>query len=390
MTYLAQPAGTSDTTGRPAIECDATRSAISGWATLWSYVGTAAGIASLPLVVVCIELGGPEYSQTTRQLASLGTTFSILMFTIGGIIGATMLWTGRRLRKSLRRYAWTEWQIGYLNLGSGYVELRDSSGSPVSQLVLSTFRRGTIANYETQTCWFAGDPMKYGAISRPGGGTPRYAYRSPISKSDLEKAGLPAEQAANGLWKLPTGHRPKRSTTENKPRTSTTEHKRHGGIDDPDFPSPRRLRRTLAYLLDIAIHIATGFVITGVRSGALSAEVSPPDWSLTTVNPFEVFLWFLVASFIDRVILQAIWHTTIGKAPFGLVVIDRETGRYPRLSRLIGGWFAMSYILLEFVDNPSFYLLPAVRRRDLRERHNSPSTPDTSTVEANPGRTAIP
>ncbi|WP_167488698.1 RDD family protein [Nocardia terpenica] len=158
--------------------------------------------------------------------------------------------------------------------------------------------------------------------------------------------------------------------------------KRHGASNDPDYPSPRTLRRTLAFLLDMAIHIACGIG----AGAAVSPEFSPEalrhsDWQHLGVNPAAVVGCWLAASFIDRVIIQAIAHTTIGKAVFGLVVLCPDTGQIPSPGRLLAAWLLDVWMPIAILadiagnggslgpDKIGDYILPAVRRRDLRQ-HN--------------------
>lgn len=49
-------------------------------------------------------------------------------------------------------------------------------------------------------------------------------------------------------------------------------------------------------------------------------------WGNLQINWAMVVGCFLLASFVDRVLIQAVTRTTLGKAVFGLVVIDRDTG----------------------------------------------------------------
>lgn len=150
-----------------------------------------------------------------------------------------------------------------------------------------------------------------------------------------------------------------------------------GGLDDDRFPSPRRLRRALAYVFDVVLHVVIGFGMYFVASPAIQSAVAHREWDDLQVDPMVLVGWFVAASFLDRVVLQAISHTTLGKAVFGLVVIDRESGRYPRPARLLAAWlFGLVLFVLAVGDGPDLgrtdrYVLPSVRRRDIGATRSS-------------------
>ncbi|MFD3594891.1 RDD family protein [Nocardia sp. NPDC058640] len=164
-----------------------------------------------------------------------------------------------------------------------------------------------------------------------------------------------------------------------------------GGVEDERFPSPRRLRRTLAYLLDIAIHVTIGLGMFFVSSPATQFAVVHGEWDRLHINGAAVIGFSLLASFIDRVLLQAITHTTIGKAIFGLVIIDRDTGRYPRMRWLLASWLVSGLLAIQLPfalmaldgvgpERPERYMLPAVRRRDVEAGAPSAQPPPTDTT----------
>ncbi|WP_446225777.1 RDD family protein [Nocardia sp. IBHARD005] len=174
--------------------------------------------------------------------------------------------------------------------------------------------------------------------------------------------------------------------------------------------SERHHRRTLAYLLDIIVHVAIGLGMFFVSSPATQNAVMHQEWSGLQVNWVAVIGFSLLTSFIDRVILQAMTHTTIGKAIFGLVIIDRDTGRYPRLRWLLASWLVSGLLAIQLPfalmsldgvgpERPERYMLPAVRRRDVRASANrenpptntttNPSAPDADQSNAVRGRHAV-
>ncbi|MFD3702833.1 RDD family protein [Nocardia sp. NPDC058658] len=150
-----------------------------------------------------------------------------------------------------------------------------------------------------------------------------------------------------------------------------------GGLDDDSFPTPRTLRRILAYLLDVAAHVSIAACLVLVGNPAAQHAIAQEDWNALRPSVGAIIGCFLLISFIDRVLVQAKTHTTIGKVVFGLVIIDRDTGRYPRMRWLLATWLVGLFLALMVPivliamgggagpDRPERYLLPAVRRRDV-------------------------
>ncbi|MFD3594892.1 hypothetical protein ACFWU5_19380 [Nocardia sp. NPDC058640] len=93
-------------------------------------------------------------------------------------------------------------------------------------------------------------------------------------------------------------------------------------------------------------------------------------------------------SFLDRVVLQTFSHTTVGKLMFDLVIVDRDTGRYPRFRWLLGVWMIGLIKPLLVVGNspvperPQRYTLPAVRRSDMDAALANPHHSTTSSAHA--------
>ncbi|MFD3702831.1 RDD family protein [Nocardia sp. NPDC058658] len=252
--------------------------------------------------------------------------------------------------------------------------------------------------------WFAGDPDKIGLIAQPGGARSRLAHRSgihtppqfgraiapsgsdPASPSELLQNSTPheSEPRHNG------GHPSTRSPSTNPPAAL------FGGLDDVRFHSPRKLRRTLAYLLDVVAHVTIGLGTFFVSSPATQFAVTHREWTELQINWVAVIGYSLLASFIDRVVLQTITHTTIGKAVFGLVIIDRDTGRYPRMRWLLASWLVSGLLAIQLPfalmsldgigpERPERYMLPAVRRRDVRAGAPNGGSPPTATTTSPSG-----
>ncbi|MFD6159521.1 RDD family protein [Nocardia sp. NPDC060256] len=314
-------------------------------------------------------------SRISAQVAGIAG----IVFVIGTIVGGVFGWIGHRKRKALRRYPWVAWPIRYISVGADeWVELIGQDGVPVSALQLSTWpsERRKLVNHQTPQIWFAGDPLKYGVISGPGGGDLRYAYRStpktppeltfrtddPSSRGDLDTSSRPPYELVRERGSLamkPVGGTPE----ESKP---------YGRKGDVRYPSPRMVRRVLAFVLDWFIHVGCGVgAAIAATPGFAPDAIARHDWQHIGVNPVVVIGFFLAASAIDRIIIQSIFHTTIGKALFGLVVVRPQDGKYPSFGRLLAVWLFHVYLPLAIFgngagpDRAEDYFLPAVRRRDV-------------------------
>lgn len=301
-----------------------------------------------------------------------GAEVAGVVFVIGVLVCGVFGWLGHRKRKVLRRYSWQAWPVRYLcNGGDEWIELIGASGEPVSTLQLSTWptERGKLVNLQTRELWFAGDPRKYGVVSRPGGADLRYAFRS-TPRLPAEHAHRPDEAHA---MQTSTDSERRSHRADLQATAAPAAPKRHGGKDDAQYPSPRLLRRCLAFLVDWIVHVGCGIGAAIAVSPAFAADaIARQNWQHTGVNPVVVFGFFLVASAIDRIAIQAVFHTTIGKALFGLVVIRPQDGAYPSFKQLLAVWLFDVYLPIAVLgdgigpDRPQDYFLPAVRRRDRR------------------------
>ncbi|MBF6327448.1 RDD family protein [Nocardia transvalensis] len=371
---------------QPAISWPATRAAVRRQSVL-PWLLLIAGLACLPLSLVLIDIQDRAPSEGARAAIGVSANLSAAVFTVGIIFGGGYGWIRRRRRKALRRYPWVRWPINYISTGRNeWVELLDANGQPVSGLILSTWAKdiGKLVNQSTTEVWFAGDPQKYGVISRPGGGDLRYAYRAKsrppprFTFRDREPDGHPRTTGGtNGATNNFEMHRENGKVVMKPPdgRPET----RHGALGDSRYPSPRGMRRTIAFLVDWLLHV--GCAIGGgvaVSPDFSTAAVRSLDWRHVGVNLVAMVGFWLAASAADRVLVQSIFHTTLGKAIFGLVVIRPDNGRFPSFGKLLGVWLVDFYLaialpigLLTFSnlpgpDNLEDYFLPAVRRRDVK------------------------
>ncbi|MVU82280.1 hypothetical protein GPX89_34215 [Nocardia sp. ET3-3] len=152
----------------PAARANLRASAFRAWLLLL------AGIGSAVLAVFLIDRSvNPDF------LISITTQLSGVFGILGTVFGAAAVWLHHRKSRSLRRHPWTAWPITYIGGGRyEWVALLGPTGKPVTVLLLSTWphQRGKLINHTTMQAWFAGDPLRYGVISRPGGSDLRYAY----------------------------------------------------------------------------------------------------------------------------------------------------------------------------------------------------------------------
>ncbi|MGF7124144.1 RDD family protein [Rhodococcus sp. AG1013] len=136
---------------------------------------------------------------------------------------------------------------------------------------------------------------------------------------------------------------------------------KHGESDDPRYPSPRQLRQAIAFVIDLVLHIAVGVVgmIVCLDIPAVS------DWA-----PLALPIGWILASLLQRVVAQRIFHTTVGKALTGVCVIRPSDGQWPTTGCLLKWWligafdvvgtFTDSTWLGDYDDSPA-----VVRRRDV-------------------------
>ena len=387
-----QSVGVADSAHPPrAIDWPATRATL-GYRRLWLWMAVFVSAAFGPLAVVAVDTFNHPGVHGAAKAGKFLAGPLFLIFVFGLMFSLTFLWIHRRRRRALRRNPWMRWQINYISTGRyEWVELLDANRRPVSTLILSTWANGIgkLVNHRTTEVWFAGDPRKYGVISvHEGGGPLRYAYHSAARQPPAFAYRDPGDQQPRssdaGEYEMQRENgrvmmkRPGEPDAESKP-------KRHGALDDPDYPSPRKLRRSFGFGLDVLIHLAAGAAIAFAKAPEpVKQAVLHRVWQNTV--PIVVFtvLFFLAASFVNRVIIQAIVHTTIGKAVFGLVALRPDTGRYPSFGRLLAMWLMGLYLPLAVAaeifgngsgsagpDRPEDYFLTAVRWRDRRGQGQS-------------------
>ncbi|HET9138315.1 RDD family protein [Actinophytocola sp.] len=106
---------------------------------------------------------------------------------------------------------------------------------------------------------------------------------------------------------------------------------KHGGKDDPRYPSPTTLRWGLAVAIDLLLHLHFAVV-------AVVAVSRVPDVSLGLLllaGPAT----FIAVSILHRVFVQRMLHATLGKAVTGIRYVRDDTGGRPTLGSLARTWF---------------------------------------------------
>ncbi|MGS2806411.1 RDD family protein [Nocardia sp. MW-W600-9] len=337
--------------------------------TLWTLVWTTAralvvltcGIACVPAFLHSAGISSSAAEADGRD--SDAAVFFLLAFLPLTITGLVMTRTAFR-RWLSARHRWQVWNIETLRPEvQEWVNLLDDRGTVAGTLVLRKWTSRTFDS-DDRVAWFAGVPNKAGLIAKPGGAGAQLAYRSLFYVAP--RFGTTLLVKDKSAAPVPQPHNASPASTPEPPG-------KHGGLDDATFPSPRKLRRTLAYLLDIVVHLAIGFGVVFLSDEVTRHAVTRQDWNSTQIAWWTMIGYFLLASFVDRVVLQSVTRTTLGKAVFGLVVIDRDTGCYPRARRLLAAWLIgviMPLLVLgdsSVPERPERYLLPSVRRRDARQ-----------------------
>lgn len=341
-----QNASTDTPASAPAISHPDTSAALGGngfGRLIWLWLGLIGAALAVPGVVSCIELGDPEYPAVVRRTADYGVMLCILLFCCGPVVSFYM-WRKRRIQRILQTHPWVVWRVDYECNPTETIVLRDAQDIPISRLTISSSgsQRGAVVDEKATHVWFAGDPLRRGVIALPGGSYPLYVFGSPIRSSGIVS-------------------KPK------KPPLA---------VNLPPHIRPGRAGRTVAFCLDLLVHLLCGVAValTVVKPASAQALLA---FEFDTGRAVLLFLGaWAGASFLDRVLLQSVDHTTLGKALFGLCVLDPETLRSPTFGRLTGAWFMGLYLSVALPlcvvtfsdvpgpDEPKRYMLPAIRRGD--------------------------
>ncbi|MEU8897000.1 hypothetical protein [Nocardia sp. NPDC048505] len=131
----------------------------------------------------------------------------------------------------------------------------------------------------------------------------------------------------------------------------------HGDDPDPRYPSPRELRTFFSWILDIALHVGIVLATIDVLRGR--------GITLLIVAP-AALLTYIVASFVNRVLIQRVLHASLGKALLGLIVIRRDNGDQVPLGQLTSLFFLRGAALLLDAAMDEEDHLSTVRRRDVK------------------------
>jgi len=136
---------------------------------------TGIGLGGALLAVFVIGIVDPDGESPAGYL--LLPVFFLLLAT--GLVGLLLLLHGVRVRRTLRRYGWTPYDVRVLPPGWGgpVVVLRDGRAQRVHvQSVVATKVRWRLVADAT-TLWFCGEPGRRGVIARPGGAPLLYTRR---------------------------------------------------------------------------------------------------------------------------------------------------------------------------------------------------------------------
>lgn len=148
----------------------------------------------------------------------------------------------------------------------------------------------------------------------------------------------------------------------------------HGAANDPRYPSTRKLRTGFAFAVDLLLSL--GALVGGFFGG----QHVP---ALSTYPTLVAIAAMIIVSLVNRVLIQWVFRTSIGKALFGLCLVSRSDGGRPGLWALLKAWLLSIWwtiaITSEFVGSavsgaePNLEVFPSVVRmcdvRALRRAH---------------------
>jgi hypothetical protein len=112
---------------------------------------------------------------------------------------------------------------------------------------------------------------------------------------------------------------------------------KHGGKDDPRYPSKDGLRTVLGFAIDLLVVHIGGAVAVGFAFAQVPKLSS--DAVLAGIGAF------VGLSIVHRVLVQWAFATTLGKALWGLVMIRDDTGGRPTLWSLVKAWMIGAFTL---------------------------------------------
>lgn len=134
------------------------------------------------------------------------------------------------------------------------------------------------------------------------------------------------------------------ASPDHDPSTGRHAPDKHGGENDPRYRR-RQARRTISFVLDLAIHLGAG-------AGAGYALHQLPQ-----LAPYSGFAIpaaigvFALASLVDRIFVQWAFRATVGKLLTGLRMIRDDTGGRPTLWSLVKDWLSSVAATLAMVLN---------------------------------------
>ncbi|WP_446225778.1 hypothetical protein ACTWPB_12335 [Nocardia sp. IBHARD005] len=274
---------------QPANTLSATRSAFISITLRW-WLLLVATVACVPLIWFMLNAPEPS-SQVGRTTGQFVVTAAFLMLICFGPMAPVGVWIAERRRRALRQ-PWTCWQIQYQRGNYEHVTLIDEQGRKVQTHMLNTWpaMRGRLFDESTTQVWFAGDPLRRGVLSRPGGADLRYCWAS-IPTSDEVRATL-ARSA-------PRDHTPQSSPMTTHKETPTNESPAMitanipGGYNELPLSMDRQLPKawstprtlwtltwtTFRALLVLVLGLACGTMYLHFNDVANSTERTAPYWA---------------------------------------------------------------------------------------------------------------
>lgn len=112
---------------------------------------------------------------------------------------------------------------------------------------------------------------------------------------------------------------------------------KHGGKDDPRYPSKAGLRTVLGFAIDLLVVHVGGAVAVGLAFAHVPR--------LSSYAVLAGIGAFVALSLVHRTLLQWAFGTTLGKALCGLVMIRDDTGGRPTLWSLAKAWVIGAFTL---------------------------------------------
>jgi hypothetical protein len=103
----------------------------------------------------------------------------------------------------------------------------------------------------------------------------------------------------------------------------------HATKGDPRYPATTDLRHVLAFFIELLLHLSVGAAVLFLVAQQKDIRIG----LLAGVGAF------FALSIIDRIIVQRIFHASVGKMITGLYLIRDDNGEAPTVGPLVKEWF---------------------------------------------------